>query len=216
MLLPPLTFTVRSQSLNPAFFTETVCSPSVTCQSEAALPTKLPSIAMSAPGGVDSRCSFAESRAFARTGIDNDVQYLRRHSDFHRRPAHVLAVCIDVEGCLSLHPKAIGLKILYFANIQVAAEIDGGKEAEQLEGIKASNDTRVELAVVHDSLRRDLHAAPVSRGVGESRQHRRLVAACEPCRVARGVRVGGCVRWAWIVGRSNPDRQGGETEKRRR
>jgi hypothetical protein len=60
MLLPPLTFTVRSQSLNPAFFTETVCSPSVTCQSEAALPTKLPSIAMSAPGGVDSSCGFAD------------------------------------------------------------------------------------------------------------------------------------------------------------
>jgi len=29
-LLPPLTFSFRSQSLNPAFFTATVCSPSVT------------------------------------------------------------------------------------------------------------------------------------------------------------------------------------------
>ena len=78
------------------------------------------------------------------SGIDNDVQRLRRHSDFNGRGAHVLAIGIDVEGCLSFHLKAIGLKILHFADMQVAAEIDGGKETEQLEAIQASDDTRIE------------------------------------------------------------------------
>jgi hypothetical protein len=57
-LLPPLTLSFRSQSLNPAFFTLTVCSPSVTCTSEGVLPTKLPSTSMSASVGSDSICSF--------------------------------------------------------------------------------------------------------------------------------------------------------------
>ena len=50
---PHVTFSFRSQVLYPVFLTTTECSPGVTSMSDGVLPTKLPSIWMSALAGVD-------------------------------------------------------------------------------------------------------------------------------------------------------------------
>ena len=48
------TLSFRSQSLEPAFFTTIVWSPSVTCTSDGVFPTKLPSTSMSALSGIEA------------------------------------------------------------------------------------------------------------------------------------------------------------------
>src|ERR1700731_3057131 len=49
----------RSQGLNPAFFTESWCGPAATPRVEGVLPTKFPSISMSAPSGVEDTSNSA-------------------------------------------------------------------------------------------------------------------------------------------------------------
>src|ERR1700688_1820912 len=58
-MCPLDTVIVRSQGLNPALFTEIWCGPAATPKVEGVLPTKFPSISMSAPSGVDDTSNSA-------------------------------------------------------------------------------------------------------------------------------------------------------------
>src|SRR4051812_22805654 len=48
----------------------------------------------------------------------------------------------------------------------MAAEVNGGKKTEQLEGIHAANYAEIELAVVELRMRSDLHASAIGGSVG--------------------------------------------------
>ena len=52
---------VLSHGVNPDFFTVILCCPADTPMVDGVLPTKLPSISMSAPSGVDDTCRWAWS-----------------------------------------------------------------------------------------------------------------------------------------------------------
>src|SRR3989442_2080948 len=52
-MCPLDTVTLRSQGLNPSFLRECWCGPAATPTVEGVLPTKFPSISMSAPSGVE-------------------------------------------------------------------------------------------------------------------------------------------------------------------
>src|SRR5260370_39535806 len=60
---------VRSQGLNPAFFTESLCGLAPTPRVEGVLPTKFPSISMSAPSGVDDTTNSAAAPWSGDTGV---------------------------------------------------------------------------------------------------------------------------------------------------
>jgi hypothetical protein len=53
------TLILRSQGLNPSFFKESWCGPATTPTVEGVLPTKLPSISMSAQSGVEDTSNSA-------------------------------------------------------------------------------------------------------------------------------------------------------------
>src|SRR5580704_6259764 len=58
-MCPLETVILRSQDWNPAFFTETWCGPAATPTVEGVLPTKFPSISISAPSGVEDTSNCA-------------------------------------------------------------------------------------------------------------------------------------------------------------
>ena len=58
-MCPLDTVILRSQGLYPAFFTESWCGPAATPTVEGVLPTKFPSISMSAPSGVEDTSNCA-------------------------------------------------------------------------------------------------------------------------------------------------------------
>src|SRR6266481_9890846 len=58
-MCPLDTVILRSQGLYPAFFTESWCGPAATPTVEGVLPTKFPSISMSAPSGVEDTSNSA-------------------------------------------------------------------------------------------------------------------------------------------------------------
>src|SRR4051812_11879355 len=58
LIAPPVTFTFLSQFLNPLLVIATVCSPAANSIAEGVLPTKLPSISISAPPGFDATDSL--------------------------------------------------------------------------------------------------------------------------------------------------------------
>src|SRR5260370_22025294 len=68
-MCPLDTVIVRSQGLNPAFFTESWCGPAPTPRVEGVLPTKFPSISMSAPSGVDDTTNSAAAPWSGDTGV---------------------------------------------------------------------------------------------------------------------------------------------------
>src|SRR5580700_5053302 len=67
-MCPLDTVIFRSQGLNPAFFTESWCGPAATPRVEGVLPTKFPSISMSAPSGVDDTSNSAAAPWSSDTG----------------------------------------------------------------------------------------------------------------------------------------------------
>jgi hypothetical protein len=67
-MCPLDTVIVRSQGLNPAFFTESWCDPAATPTVEGVLPTKFPSISMSAPSGVEDTSNSAAASWSGDTG----------------------------------------------------------------------------------------------------------------------------------------------------
>src|SRR5437660_8346097 len=69
-MCPLDTVILRSQGLYPAFFTESWCGPAATPTVEGVLPTKFPSISMSAPSGVeDTSNSAAAAWSSDRGGV---------------------------------------------------------------------------------------------------------------------------------------------------
>jgi hypothetical protein len=70
------------------------------------------------------------------------------NSDCSRRAAHLLAICVDFKRSFGFHTEARALKIIHFADAQVAAKIDYGKHAGQLERINTADRTHVEMAIV--------------------------------------------------------------------
>src|SRR5882757_9150709 len=58
-MCPLDTVIFRSHGLNPVFFTESWCGPAATPIVEGVLPTKFPSISMSAPSGVEDTSNSA-------------------------------------------------------------------------------------------------------------------------------------------------------------
>src|SRR3984957_2822826 len=67
-MCPLDTVILRSQGLNPAFFTESWCGPATTPTVEGVLPTKFPSISMSAPSGVEDTSNSAAAPWSSDTG----------------------------------------------------------------------------------------------------------------------------------------------------
>src|ERR1700730_9446006 len=67
-MCPLDTVILRSQGLNPAFLTESWCGPAATPTVEGVLPTKLPSISMSAASGVDVTANCAPAAWSGDTG----------------------------------------------------------------------------------------------------------------------------------------------------
>ena len=67
-MCPLDTVILRSQGLNPAFFTESWCGPAATPIVEGVLPTKLPSISMSAASGVEDTSNSAAAPWSGDTG----------------------------------------------------------------------------------------------------------------------------------------------------
>src|SRR5260370_14370331 len=67
-MCPLDTVILRSQGLNPAFFRESWCGPAATPTVEGVLPTKFPSISMSAPSGVEDTSNSAAAAWSGDTG----------------------------------------------------------------------------------------------------------------------------------------------------
>src|ERR1700730_10563785 len=67
-MCPLDTVILRSQGLNPAFFTEIWWGPAATPTVEGVLPTKLPSISMSAPSGIEDTSNSAAAPWSGDTG----------------------------------------------------------------------------------------------------------------------------------------------------
>src|SRR6202034_2428134 len=68
-MCPLDTVSFRSQGLNPAFFTESWCSPGATPTVEGVLPTKFPSTSMSAPSGVEDTSNSAAAPCSGDTAV---------------------------------------------------------------------------------------------------------------------------------------------------
>jgi hypothetical protein len=146
----------------------------------------------------EDRCLFAFFAIFAVKGYfvlslikDHYAKRRLRHADFDRRAADVFSVGVDVERVFGFDAHAIGLKVFHVADAQMATRVHHRKHTEQFERIHAADHTDVEQAVVHFCVRRDLHAAAVGARVGESGEHRGLIAAGRPGELAV---VTGCGR----------------------
>src|SRR5215469_5184303 len=103
-----------------------------------------------------------------------DPQSPRCHPKLNRRLAGVLPIGIDVEGTLGFDLHRRGLCILHFAKIQMAAEINRRKEAEQFEFVHRADNAYIEFSVVQLGSRRDLHASAVTRRIGYRGEKRGL------------------------------------------
>src|ERR1700722_7728365 len=85
------------------------------------------------------------------------------NSDCSPPAAHVLAICVDFKRSFGFHAEARGLKMVHFADAQVAAKIDCGKHAGELQRNNTTDKANGEMAIVDLRVRSNLHPVAVRR-----------------------------------------------------
>src|SRR5262249_48558448 len=97
----------------------------------------------------------------------NHLQRTAVHSEFDGCPTHVLAVSVDIHGTLRLNPGLIDGEVLDLSNTDMSSDINGWKQAHQLDFIHVSDQACVKQPIIHFCARRNAHPSAVKRRVRE-------------------------------------------------
>lgn len=91
--------------------------------------------------------------------MNNYAQNRRFGSDFYGRFADVFPIGVKVQRSPGFHAQVRGVEVIYFAEAEMAAKVDGRMHAS-LKGSMAAIDADIELAIIHLRARRNPHATP--------------------------------------------------------
>ncbi len=106
-------------------------------------------------------------RGHSRRGNDHP-QSLASHADLDRSLADVLAIGVHIHRSIRLQSQTFRLEIFHLSDAEMASEVNGWEQREQLRLADIAHDADVEFAIVEPGVRGNLHAATEGRSVGKS------------------------------------------------